>query len=128
MTTRKPCFECNDHEQDNMDIGECLESPLCTSQDEHGCSLINSGTHWEDCSYGARSEEYPAFLAKQNQAQCPCCKGSGFIPKEGSIVVEIRALEWVEEFGAAWCAFCGESIEHGHADDCKLAAVLRRLK
>jgi len=61
-------------------------------------------------------------------AQCPCCKGSGFIEKEGSIVDEIRALEWIEELGTAWCAFCGESVEHGHAEDCKLAAILRRLK
>jgi hypothetical protein len=29
--------------------------------------------------------------AKQNMTQCPCCKGSGFIEKEGSSVGEIRA-------------------------------------
>lgn len=90
MTARKPCFECNDNEQDDMSIGECLESPLCTSKDENGCSHINSGKHWEDCGFGARSEEYPAFLAKQNMTQCPCCKGSGFIPKEGSISTPMR--------------------------------------
>lgn len=65
---------------------------------------------------------------KADMAQCPCCKGSGFIAKEGSIVDEIRALEWIDELGTAWCTFCGESVEHGHAEDCKLAAVLRRLK
>ena len=64
----------------------------------------------------------------ENMIQCPCCKGSGFIPKEGSIVDEIRALEWIVEFGAAWCAFCGESIKHGHTEDCPLAAIMRRLK
>jgi len=127
MTARKPCFECNDHEQDNMDIGECYESDLCTVKGGP-CWYMKRGGHWEDCSSGAKSEEYPAWRYKQNMTQCPCCKGSGFIPKEGSIVDDIRALEWAEEFGVAWCAFCGESIEHGHADDCPLAAVLRRLK
>lgn len=67
-------------------------------------------------------------MTSNEMTQCPCCKGSGFIPKEGSIMDEIRALEWIEELGTAWCAFCGESIEYGHAEDCKLAAVLRRLK
>lgn len=128
MTARKPCFECNDYEQDNMDIGECLESPLCTSVDVPCCFMIRGG-HWETCTLGARSEEYPAFLAKQNMTQCPCCKGSGFVPKEGSIIDDIRALEWdtKDQFGR-FCYFCEEYQSQGHADDCPLAAILRRLK
>jgi hypothetical protein len=34
---------------------------------------------------------FPKQEQKQNMTQCPCCKGSGFIEKEGSSVGEIRA-------------------------------------
>lgn len=125
---RKPCFECNESERDNMAFGECFESPLCTSKDPDGCSHMDKGGHWETCSSGKDSADYAAFLAKQNMTQCPCCKGSGFVEKKESIVDEIRALEWFEECGTAWCTFCGESVEHGHSDNCPLAAILRRLK
>lgn len=68
-------------------------------------------------------------MASNEMTQCPCCKGSGFIEKEGSIVDEIRALEWdtKDQFGR-FCYFCEAYQSQGHDDNCPLAAVLRRLK
>ena len=68
-------------------------------------------------------------------ARCPECGGRDthrYWDAPGTVYTcddcEGRSFELEEEFGAAWCAFCGESIEHGHADDCPLPAILRRLK
>jgi hypothetical protein len=60
---------------------------------------------------------------------CPCCKGSGFIEKAGSIVDEIRALEWIGYSAfVGRCPVCAKFKMEGHADDCPLAAIMRRLK
>ena len=125
---RKPCFNCGSEAQYDMRYGECFESPLCTPINSVRCEQIDAGGHWEDCLYGAKSEEYPAFLAKQNQVQCPCCKGSGFVAKAGFIVDEIRALEWRGPNAISSCALCGGFKMHGHYAGCPLAAILRRLK
>jgi hypothetical protein len=65
---------------------------------------------------------------KADMAQCPCCKGSGFIPKEGSIVDEIRALEWRGPNAVSSCALCGGFKMYGHYAGRPLAAILWRLK
>ena len=124
---RKPCFDCDPSEQDKLEFGECVESPLCTSHDKK-CTYIDGGAHWEDCRFGAKDEEYTAWAARQNQVQCPCCKGSGFVAKAGSIVDEIRALEWRGPNAISSCALCGGFKMHGHYAGCPLAAILRRLK
>ncbi|MFA5408895.1 MAG: hypothetical protein WC343_09025 [Bacilli bacterium] len=125
---RKPCFDCDPSEQDKLEFGECVELPLCTSHDKK-CTHIDGGAHWEDCRFSAKDEEYTAWAARQNQVQCPCCKGSGFVAKARSIADEIRALEWIG-YGAFVdrCPVCAKFKMEGHAEDCKLAAVLRRLK
>ena len=126
---RKPCFHCGSEAQDDMRYGECFESPLCTPINSVRCEQIDACGHWEDCRFGAKDEEYTAWAARQNQVQCPCCKGSGFVAKAGSIVDEIRALEWIGYSAFVdRCPVCAKFKMEGHAEDCKLAAILRRLK
>ena len=117
---RKPCFECDSEEQDDMSIGECMESALCTSTDPIStCSHLHRGGHWEDCSCGAKDKDYPAWLQKQSTVKCPCCKGSGSIPREGSIIDDIRALEWIGYSAfVGRCPVCAKFKMEGHADDC----------
>ena len=125
---RKPCFECNESERDNMAFGECFESPLCTSKDPDGCSHMDGGGHWETCSSGKNSTDYVEWLKKQPMISCPCCKGSGFVAKARSIVDEIRALEWVVWGSKPMCPLCCRPKHEGHESDCPLAAIMRRLK
>lgn len=120
---RKPCFNCDQSEQDNMDYGECYESPLCTDMGGP-CWHMNNGGHWEDCPSGSHASRYPAWAERLNTVQCPCCKGSGFVEKTGSVIDEIRALEWYHN----WCPICQNIETHGHATGCEFAAILRRLK